>query len=102
MYVFFSAIGDAPERILMSTIDLSGTWESWKASPPVDVLRPDRDYECVNLPTEPSRVGEIVGPARQLRDPAILEDEGRVWLFYSVCGEQRIAMAEVNLPRPYL
>lgn len=99
LHVFFSAIGDAPERILMSTIDLRGSWESWKASPPVGVLQPERDYECVNLPNDPSLAGEIAGPARQLRDPAILEDEGRVWLFYTVCGEQGIAVAEVNLPR---
>jgi len=97
LHVFFSAIGDAPERILMSTIDLHGSWESWKASMPVEVLHPERDYECVNLANEPSRVGEIVGPARQLRDPAILEDNGRVWLFYTVCGEQGIAVAEVKL-----
>ena len=99
LHVFFSAIGDAPERILMSTIDLRGSWESWKASPPVEVLQPERDYECVNLPNAPSLVGEIAGPARQLRDPAIFEDDGRVWLFYTVCGEQGIAVAEVNLPR---
>jgi hypothetical protein len=99
LHVFFSAIGDAPERILMSTIDLRGGWESWKASPPVDVLQPERDYECVNLPNEPSRAGEIAGPARQLRDPAVLEEDGRVWLFYTVCGEQGIAVAEVTLPK---
>lgn len=96
--VFFSAIGDAPERILMSTIDLGGSWQSWKPSPPVEVLQPERDYECVNLANEPSRAGEIAGPARQLRDPAVLEEEGRVWLFYTVCGEQGIAVAEVNVP----
>ena len=99
LHVFFSAIGDAPERILMSTIGLRGSWESWKASATVEVLQPERDYECVNLPNEPSSVGEIVGPARQLRDPAVLEEEGRVWLFYTVCGEQGVAVAEINLPR---
>ena len=99
MHVLFSAIGDAPERILMSTIDLRGSWDSWKASAPVEVLQPERDSEWVNLPNEPSRAGEVVGPARQLRDPAVLEEEGRVWLFYTVCGEQGIAVAEINLPR---
>ena len=80
----------------MSTIDLRGSWEGWKASPPVEVLQPS-GYECVNLPNEPSRAGEIVGPARQLRNPAILEEDGRVGS-YTVCGEQGIAVAEVTLP----
>src|SRR5262245_17570667 len=32
--VFFTAIGDAPERVLMASIDLTGDWQSWKASRP--------------------------------------------------------------------
>jgi hypothetical protein len=31
----------------------------------------------------------------QLRDPAILEDKGRVYLFYAVAGESGIASAEL-------
>src|SRR5262249_46328110 len=32
LFVFFTGIGDAPERILLSTIDLTGDWQTWKAS----------------------------------------------------------------------
>jgi hypothetical protein len=95
--VFFSAIGDAPERILMSRIELGADWRQWKASAPREVMQPETDYECASLPLTPSRAGEIVGPARQLRDPAILEDDGRVWLFYTICGEQGIAAAELKV-----
>src|SRR5262249_36607251 len=98
LFVFFSAIGDAPERILLSTIDLSADWQTWKASVPVGVLRPRAPYECPNLPVAPSGAGEIDGPAQQLRDPAVFEDGGRVFLFYSICGEQGIAAAGVTLP----
>jgi hypothetical protein len=96
--VFFSGIGDAPERILLSTIDLAGDWQTWKASPPVEVLRPHAAYECPDLPNLPSAPGEIDGPAQQMRDPAVFEESGKVFLFYTVCGEQGIAAAEVTLP----
>ena len=37
-------------------------------------------------------------PARQIRDPFVFEDAGRTYLFYSTCGEQGIAAAEIALP----
>jgi hypothetical protein len=98
LFVFFTGIGDAPERILLSTIDLSGDWRAWKASAPVEVVRPQAPYECPDLPVEPSTAGEIEGRAQQLRDPGVFEEDGRLYLFYSVCGEQGLAAAEVALP----
>lgn len=99
MHVFFSAIGDAPERILMATLSLSGDWRTWSASTPIEVLRPAAAYECATLPNAPSEAGDIKGPARQLRDPAIFEENGRTFLFYSFCGEQGIAAAELTFQR---
>jgi hypothetical protein len=96
LYVFFTGIGDAPERILLSTIDLSGDWKTWKASAPVELLRPSAAYECSNLPNAPSAAGEIDGPARQLRDPAVFEEAGKAYLFYSFCGEQGLAAATLT------
>ncbi len=55
-------------------------------------------YECTDLPNQPSEGGDIDGPARQIRDPFVFEDEGRAYLFYSTCGEQGIAAAEITLP----
>lgn len=98
LFVFFTGIGDAPERVLMSTVNLAGEWTTWQASAPVEVLAPQAAYECTDLPNLPSERGDIDGPARQLRDPFIFEDEGRVFLFYSTCGEQGIAAAEISLP----
>jgi hypothetical protein len=96
LYVFFTAIGDSPERVLVSTIDLSGDWSGWKASAPTELLQPEAPYECPSLPLAPSQAGDVKGPVRQLRDPAILEDDGRTFLFYSFCGEQGIAAAELT------
>ena len=94
--VFFSGIGDAPEHIMLSTIDLQGDWRMWKASAPVDVLQPEAAYECPNLPNAPSQAGEIEGRAKQMRDPAVFEDNGRTFFFYTICGEQGIAGAELE------
>ena len=99
LYVFFSAIGDAPERILMSTISLTGDWNTWTASQAVEVLQPEAPYECATLPNTPSAAGDVKGPVRQLRDPAIFEENGRTFLFYSFCGEQGIAAAELTFQR---
>lgn len=93
--VFFSGIRDAPERILMSSIELRGSWDSWKASPPVEVIQPEAPYECPELPSVPSVAGDVEGRVKQMRDPAVFEDSGRAWLFYTICGEQGIAAAEL-------
>jgi len=97
LYVFFTAIGDAPERVLASTIDLTPDWQTWRASPPIPVLQPEAPYECANLPLAPSEPGDVQGRVRQIRDPFVLEDDHRMVLFYSICGEQGIAAAEVSL-----
>jgi hypothetical protein len=97
LHVFFTGIGDAPERVLVSTVDLTPDWTTWRASAPVEVLRPETTYECTDLPNVPSEAGDINEPARQIRDPFVFEDEGRAYLFYSTCGEQGIAAAEIPL-----
>ena len=96
LYVFFSAIGDAPEEILLSTIELNSDWKTWRASPPVKVLHPEAKYECTGLAVVPSKAGEAEGPEHALRDPGLIEENGRVLLFYSYCGEQGLAAADVT------
>lgn len=97
LFAFFSAIGDTPERILVSRVPLSGGWTTWLASAPVELLTPATPYECTTLPLAASEPGDVKGPVRQLRDPAIFEDDARIVLFYSVCGEQGIAAAEITV-----
>jgi hypothetical protein len=93
--VFYTNRGDCPERILRSTIRLTPDWHAWRASPPEDVLEPERDYEGVDRPRVPSRGGPILEPAYQLRDPYVYRDAGRDYLLYAVAGEQGIAIAEL-------
>ncbi len=94
--VFYSRVGDVPEHIVYSEIDLSGDWTTWQATPAVTVLEPELAYEGADLSVERSVDGSAKEPVRQLRDPAIFEDNGDTWLLYSVAGENGIAIATVN------
>jgi len=96
LYVFWTQVGDAPERILLSAIDLSKDWTSWQETEPVEVLRPEFDWEGADAPLEPSVRSVAYGHVNQLRDPAIFEEDGRVYLLYAVAGESGIAIAEVT------
>ncbi len=96
LLVFFSRIGDAPERILLASMDLSAGWQRPQVGVPQELLRPWGAAEGGDLPIVRSRSG-ATGPARQLRDPAILVENGRVYLFYSLAGEAGIGMAELLL-----
>jgi hypothetical protein len=98
LLVFYTMVGDNPERILMSEIELHPDWIMWSATEPVTVLEPEFDWEGVNLPLEPSFRGTIMEPVRQLRDPAIFVEDGRIFLLYSVAGESGIAIAELFWP----
>jgi hypothetical protein len=59
------------------------------------LLRPQHDYEGVNLPIRTSSPGVAYSPVHELRDPGIYEEDGRVYVQYSIAGEQGIAMAEL-------
>ena len=94
--IFYSRGEDMPERILMSEMDLTGDWRTWTPGEPVDVLTPEETYEGGDLPLEPSRFGAVHYRVRQLRDPAIFEEEGRVYLVYSSAGESGLCLAELH------
>ncbi len=94
--VFYSNAHDCPERILWATIDLRPDWRDWRASEPRTLLRPETDYEGADLPVEESERGWAPERVHQLRDPAVLEEDGRTYLLYSVAGERGIAIAELK------
>src|ERR1700736_3516751 len=54
LLVFWTQVGEAPERILLSRIDISGDWTGWKDSAPIEVLRPERSWEGADAPLTPS------------------------------------------------
>jgi hypothetical protein len=96
LYVFWTQIGDTPERILLSTIDLSKGWSEWSPSEPVEVLRPELAWEGADAPLEPSTRSVAYGKVNQLRDPAIYVEGDRTYLLYAIAGEGGIAIAELS------
>jgi len=97
LWVYYSRIGDRPERILVSRIHLTSDWTTWRASDPKDVLSPEIEYEGAHLPLRALEVGEARGPVRELREPAIFREGENTYLLYSVAGESGIAMAELRV-----
>ncbi len=94
--IFYSRYHDRPERILKSTVQLSDDWTLWTAGEPEEVLAPVETWEGVDLPIEPSEGGAAREQKHQLRDPAIYEEDGRVYLLYTVAGEYGIAITELT------
>jgi hypothetical protein len=94
--VYYSRIGDRPERILLSETRLSADWSNWRTSAPITVLSPDLGYEGADRPLEVSRPDEAPGRVRQLRDPAIFREGRQAYLVYSIAGESGLAIAELR------
>lgn len=97
LHVFWSQVGDTPESILMSVIDLGVDWRDWQETEAVEVLRPERAWEGADAPLEPSVRSTAYGHVNQLRDPAIFSEGDHTYLLYSVAGESGIGIAELEL-----
>lgn len=96
LYVFWTRVGDAPESILLSSIDISDDWEQWQETEAVLKLQPEFEWEGARSPNEPSVRSSAYGLVNQLRDPAILVDGDDVYLFYAFGGESGIAVARID------
>ncbi|MDA0347869.1 MAG: hypothetical protein O3C20_10755 [Verrucomicrobia bacterium] len=96
LYLFYTRKSDAPERIVMAKVPLEADWKSWKATDPIEVLRPELDYEGIAYPNAPSGKGGGI-EVQELRDPGIFEEDGQLYLLYSVAGEEGIAIAELRI-----
>ena len=96
LHVFWTRVGDAPERILHSTVDLSKDWMEWQETKATEVLRPERDWEGANAPLIPSVRSVAYGQVNQLRDPALYVEGDRILLLYAVAGESGIAISEID------
>jgi len=105
LHVFYSRRGDSPERIQMSTIDLSvGDWKDWDASyPPIELMSAQEGWEGGQYQPSPSDKGFAPENVNQLRDPFVFEDEdGTLYLFYSGCGEDAIGLVKLIYNDPLL
>lgn len=94
--VIYSNAGDAPEQLLLSRINLQHDWLTWHATEPKVLLSPEERYEGGDLPVRPPERGMIKPRVRQLRDPAVIEEDDRRYLVYVVAGERGLALAELR------
>lgn len=94
--VFFTRVGDAPERILHTAIDLRKDWRDWSHGEVTEVLAPECAWEGAGLDLAPSLRGPVFTPVRQLRDPALYVEEGTRYLLYAAAGEQAIGLARLD------
>ncbi len=94
--VFWTQVGDIPERIYLSCIDLSLGWQQWQASKGKEILRPERNWEGADAPLVASFRSYALGHVNQLRDPYIFEEQGQIYMLYVVAGESGIAIAKLG------
>ena len=97
LLVFYTRKGDTPERILLTTIDLTIPAALWRTTTPIEVLKPEKEWEGASLPLYKSVASAINIPVNQLRDPAVFSEGDRNYLLYSVRGENGIAIAEFSI-----
>ena len=101
LQVFYTQRGDSPERVMMSTVDLSvGDWSNWVFSyPGEELLQAVSGWEGGQFIPEPSEASAAPENANQLRDPFVFEDEdGSLYLLYAGRGEDALGMAAMSSP----
>ncbi len=96
LHVFWTRVKDVPERMLLTSIDISSDWQQWRSEGEVEVLRPEREWEGADAPLAPSMRSVAYEQVNQLRDLAIFEENDQVYLLYAVAGESGIAIAELT------
>jgi len=96
LHIFFSNIGDKPEKILHTKIDIVSDWKDWKVSLINTIIEPKLAWEGGNLPLSKSVIGAAETRVRELRDPCVFEDfDEQVYLFYSGSGERGIGVVKL-------
>ena len=94
LHVFYTIIGDRPERIMVAEIDLTQPWGSWTMTGNQCVRQPELEWEGGLLSLTSSKKGPA-NNVREIRDPFVLVDGSDRWLYYSYAGESGIAVAKL-------
>ena len=96
LHVVWTRIGDAPEQILYSSIDISLPWRDWYATEGQVILKPKFDWEGANLPISNSTVGGLKKQEHALRDPFLFEQNEEIYMLYAGGGETCIGIAKLS------
>ena len=96
--MLFTRCYEAPERIYRTVIDTSGDWRQWTPGPVSEVMGPKEPWEGADEPLRPVPRGLASTPQNGLRDPCLLDADGRRWLFYAAAGEDALGVTEIATP----
>ena len=96
VFVVWSRAEDCPERLLISELNTTDDWLQWSLQNTVELHRPVNNWEGANEPLVASTYGGLMTRAHQLRDPGIFEHDNRVYLLYSIAGEQGLGIGELH------
>ncbi len=94
LHVFYTRIGDKPERILLTQYGLHASPEEWEKKYTQVVALPEKSYEGNGEKLRRSTPGMARNVRRELRDPAVYVEDEKLYLLYSSAGEQGICMSE--------
>ena len=64
---------------------------------PIEVLKPEKEWEGALLPNHKSVASAINTPVNQLRDPAVFTEENKNYLLYALRGENGIGIVEFSI-----
>lgn len=93
--MLFTRCYEAPERIYRTVIDTTGDWRGWTPGPVSEVMRPAEAWEGTDAPLEPVPRGWAMQPQNGLRDPFVLAEPHKRWLFYGAAGEHALGVTEL-------
>lgn len=91
-YLFWSEVGDSPEKIYVGEF----CFDTFDVRKKTVLIEPTEVYEGSMLSKESSRHGAAVNVC-QLRDPEVVKVGERLYIFYTVRGEEAIALAELYM-----
>ncbi len=98
LHLFYTCIGDKPESILHSTLDVNDDWQNWRSGKATVILQPEMQWEGADLPLTKSIMGGLDHRARELRDPCVFtDDDGQTYLLYCGGGESGIGIATLDI-----
>ena len=94
--IYFTCVGQMPEHIMATVVDMAGPVTSWKAKGTQDVLQPALEWEGAGVAAAHSVGGKSHQLENSLRDPAVFRDNGQPWLVYAAAGEHGMGIVRIE------
>jgi len=97
LFIFYTNIGDKPESIYFTSLELTKDWRDWTTKKSKKILEPLLSWEGSDLNLTKSVMGAVQGRVRELRDPFVFEDnDNQLYLLYCGAGESGIGIVKLK------